>query len=92
MKVNNKDLKVSITKMAFRDGFTGMKSDSADFSLEHCAHYPLTIVLFYDSDIYLDSIMKGLAINILDVFLHKFEAQFAQGLYKDLTPKNNVYE
>lgn len=62
------------TKIAFRDGFTGMKSDSTDFILEHCAHYPLTLVLFYDSDIYMDSIMKGLAINILDVFLHKYES------------------
>lgn len=78
--------------MAFRDGFTGMKSDSADFILEHCAHYPLTLVLFYDSDIYLDSVMKGLAINILDVFLHKFESQFAQGIYRDLTPKHKNYE
>ena len=80
------------TKMAFRDGFTGMKSDSADYILEHCAHYPLTLVLFYDSDIYLDSIMKGLAINILDVFLHKFEALFAQGIYRDLTPKHKNYQ
>ena len=61
------------TKIAFRDGFTEMKSDSTDFILEHCAHYPLTLVLFFDSDIYLESIMKGLAINILDVFLHKKE-------------------
>lgn len=80
------------TKLAFRDGFTGMKSDSADYILEHCAHYPLTLVLFYDSDIYLDSIMKGLAINILDVFLHKFESQFAQGIYRDLTPTHKNYQ
>lgn len=61
------------TKLAFRDGFTGMKSDSSDYILEHCAHFPLTLVLFYDSDIYLNSIMKNLAIKILDVFLYKFE-------------------
>ena len=80
------------TKIAFRDGFTEMKSDSTDYILEHCAHYPLTLVLFYDSDIYLDTIMKGLAINILDVFLHKKESFFAQGIYQDLTPKHQNYE
>ena len=64
------------TKLAFRDGFTGMKSDSSDYILEHSAHYPLTLVLFYDSDIYLNSIMKNLAIKILDVFLFKFGTKF----------------
>lgn len=62
--------------MAFRDGFTGMKSDSIDYVLEHCAHYPLTLVLFYDQTIYMNSIMKSLAIKILDVFLYKFESKF----------------
>ena len=36
------------TKIAFREGFTGMNSDSCDYILEHHAQYPLTIVLFYD--------------------------------------------
>lgn len=58
-----------------------MKSDSSDYVIEHCAHFPLTLVLFYDSDIYLNSIMKSLAIKILDVFLYKFESKFDQGIY-----------
>ena len=40
------------TKMALRDGFQGFRSDSADCVLEHLAHYPVTIVLFYDESIY----------------------------------------
>ena len=36
------------TKMNLRDGFQGFKSDSADCVLDHCAHFPITIVLFYD--------------------------------------------
>lgn len=62
--------------MAFKEGFTSFKSDSTDHILEHSAHYPLTIVLFYDENIYLNSIMKSLAIKILDVFLYKFEHKF----------------
>ena len=77
--------------MAFRDGFTGMKSDSSDYIIEHCAHFPLSLVLFYDSDIYLNSIMKSLAIKILDVFLYKFESKFDQGIYQNFTPKNGNY-
>jgi len=50
-----------------------MKSNSTDNVLENAAHHPLTLVLFYDSEIYLDSIMKNLAIKILDVFIFKFE-------------------
>ena len=79
------------TKLAFRDGFTQFKSDSSDYILEHCAHFPLTLVLFYDSDIYLNSIMKSLATKILDVFLYKFESKFDQGIYKDFRPTNGNY-
>lgn len=62
-------------KIAFREGFTQLKSDSADYILEHNAHYPITLVLFYDSNIYLTSIMKNLAIKILDVFVFKFKSK-----------------
>ena len=63
-------------KIAFRDGLTNFKSDSADYILEHNAHFPITLVLFYDSSIYLTSIMKNLAIKILDVFVFKFQSKF----------------
>ena len=75
-----------------REGFTGMKSDSADFILEHQTHYPITIVLFYDSTLYLDSIMKSLAIKILDVFLFKFEKKFEEKQYQDFSPINRNYD
>ena len=80
------------TWLAFRDGFTGFKSDSSDYILEHCVHHPLTLVLFYDSDIYLDSIMKSLAIKILDVFVYKFEHKFEKGIFEDFSPTNKNYE
>ena len=83
------------TKIAFRDGFTGMKSDSSDHIVEHAAHFPLTLVLFYDETIYLTSIMKSLAIKILDVFLYKFEAKLDKGIYQNFTPQggnsNQIY-
>lgn len=78
-------------KHSVREGFTQFKSDSADYVIENNMHYPLTIVLFYDSDIYLDSIMKSLAIKTLDVFLYKYENKFAQGIYENMTPKNSNY-
>jgi len=79
------------TKLAFRDGFTSFKSDSCDNILEHSHQFPITLILFYDSDIYLNSIMKSLAVKILEVFLFKFEQKFDQGLFKDFTPKNGNY-
>lgn len=80
------------TIVAFKNGFTSFKSDSSDHLLQHCEHFPLTLVLFYDSSIYLDSIMRGLAIKILDVFLYKFENLFQNDDYHDLTPQNNNYQ
>lgn len=80
------------TICAFKNGFTGFKSDSTDHILQHCDHFPLTLVLFYDSSIYLDSIMRGLAIKILDVFLYKFENLFQDNDYHDLTPQNDNYK
>lgn len=66
------------TKMAFRNGFTGFKSDSTDHILFHCQSYKITLVLFYDAQIYLDTIMKNLATKILDVFKFKFEAELEE--------------
>jgi hypothetical protein len=66
------------TKMAFRNGFTGFKSDSTDHILSHCQSYKITLVLFYDAQIYLDTIMKNLATKILDVFKFKFEAELEE--------------
>ena len=51
----------------------------------------MTLILFYDSDIYLPSIMKSLAVKILEVFQFKFESKFDQGIYQDFTPKNGNY-
>jgi hypothetical protein len=62
--------------MAFKNGLEGFKSDSMDFIMQNCAHFPLTIVLFYDSTIYLEMIMESLASKILDVFLFKYENKF----------------
>ena len=39
----------SEVKLAFRNGLEGFKSDSVDFMLEHCALFPISLVLFYDS-------------------------------------------
>ena len=64
------------TKIAIKDGLTGMKSDSADFLMEHSFKYPITLILFYDSDIYLESIMRTLTIKLLDVFIFQFETSF----------------
>lgn len=64
--------------MAFRNGFTGFKSDSTDHILAHCHSYKITLVLFYDSSIYLDVIMRNLAIKILDVFKFKYEAYLVE--------------
>lgn len=60
-------------KMAFRDGMQGFKSDGADTVVEHLDHYPVTIVLFFDNQLYSDVIMRSLAIKLLDVFLFKYE-------------------
>ena len=76
------------TKLAFKDGLTALQSDSCDFQIEHCPHFPVTLVLFYDVDIYPKSIMTSLAIKILDVFVFKFESQLSLGHYQNFS--NNV--
>ena len=64
-------------KLAFKNGLTSMSSDSCDVVLEHAdpQQYPITLVLFYDSQIYLEKIMQSLALKILDVFIYKFSDQ-----------------
>ena len=46
-------------KLAFKDGLTAIKSDSCDVVMEHSdpQQHQITIVLFYDSQIYLEKIM-----------------------------------
>jgi len=78
--------------MALKNGLESFKSDSLDFILQHQALYPLTIVLFYDSTIYLEAIIESLASKILDVFLFKFEKKFHVEGYRDYTPTNKNYE
>jgi hypothetical protein len=63
-----------VTKQAFKQGITSFQSDSADLLIEHSLRFPVTIVLFYDSDIYLPSVMNSLSLKILDVFVYKFES------------------
>ena len=72
-------------------GLTEFKSDSLDFTMQHCFPFPITLVLFYDAQIYLTSIMESVASKILDVFLYKFEAKFEQGIYKDFSQFNQNY-
>jgi hypothetical protein len=76
------------TKMAFKLGITSFKSDSADFVVEHYPKLPITIVLFYDSDVYLTSIMRGLALKVLDVFVYKFRDQILHGSLQNFSLLN----
>lgn len=50
------------TVHAFKQGFTSYKSDSLDYILEHHSDLPLTLVLFYNSDHFDESVMRILAI------------------------------
>lgn len=85
----NKDVN---SKLAFINGFTSFESDSTDYVLEHCSNSPtITLVLFYDSQIYLPSIMQVLANTILDGFYFKFQAQFDNEEYEDMTPKDQNF-
>lgn len=40
------------TKMGLKSGFRSYKSENLDYFLEHHDLYPLTLVLFYDSEIF----------------------------------------
>jgi len=64
------------TKTSLNAGFKSYKSDSVDYYLEHAVSYPITLILFYDSEIFLDSITKMLAAKLLDVFIYKYQKRF----------------
>lgn len=66
-------------RMSLKSGFRSFKSENMDYFLEHHETFPLTIVLFYDSDQMQDTIMRSLTVKILDVFVYKFEKKFQKG-------------
>ena len=74
-------------KMAFRAGMEGFQSDSLDFVQNNNAHFPLTLVLFYDSTLYMTSIMENLACKILDIFIYKFKRECDEDEYKDFSER-----
>ncbi len=59
--------------MALKTGFKAYKSESLDYYLEHHEQFPVTLVLFYDSSLLNDTIMKSLTTKLLDVFVYKYE-------------------
>jgi hypothetical protein len=61
-------------KMALKNGLEGFKSDALDFIIDHSTDFPLAIVLFYDSRIFIESIMQSLSTKLLDVFIYKYKA------------------
>lgn len=67
------------TRMSMKSGFRAYKSEHLDYFLEHHESYPLTIVLFYDSDQMNDQIMRSLTLKVLDVFVYKYEKKFVKG-------------
>jgi len=69
------------TKMALGAGFRSFKSDAVDYFLDHHEKFPLTIVLFYDSQLFSEQIMKGLTTKILDIFVYKYEKKFEKGKF-----------
>lgn len=69
------------TKLALKSGYKAFKSDSVDYFLEHHEQFPLTLILFYDSDLFNENIMKNLTVKLLDVFVYKYEKKFQKGNY-----------
>lgn len=67
------------TKLAFQQGFQGMKSDSVDYILETHEKYPLTVALFYDSRDLDDDLSRYLCNRILDIYVLKKEKILLQG-------------
>ena len=67
------------SKMGLKTGFKAYKSESLDYFLEHHEQFPLTIVLFYDSEVFNEAIMRSLTVKILDVFVYKYEKKFQKG-------------
>jgi hypothetical protein len=67
------------TRMNLKSGFRAYKSESVDYFLEHHDQFPLTAVLFYDSGLLHENVMKSLTLKILDVFVYKYEKKFLKG-------------
>ena len=67
------------TKLAFQQGFQGMKSDSIDYMLEQHEQYPLTLALFYDSNELDDDIARYLSQRLLDIYALKKEKILKKG-------------
>jgi hypothetical protein len=57
------------TKLAFDEGFTGMKSDSCDYCLHHHEEFPLSIVVFYDTREMEEAITRYFAERTMDIFV-----------------------
>ena len=70
---------------------TGFQSDSVDVVIEQAANFPLTLILFYDQDIYCNSIMRSLGNKLLDVFIFKFEKNLLISDFKNFSPQNVNY-
>jgi hypothetical protein len=67
------------TRMSLKSGFKAYKSEYLDYFLEHHDQFPLTCVLFYDSDQMNEGVMRSLTVKILDVFVYKYEKKFLKG-------------
>ena len=77
------------SKVALRSGFRAYKSENLDYFLEHHDQYPLTIVLFYDSEQMWDNVMRSLAVKILDVFVYKYDKKLAKGNFNFKVSKDD---
>ena len=66
-------------RMNLKSGFRALKSEYIDYFLEHHDQFPLSIVLFYDSDLFNEAVMRSLTVKVLDVFVYKYEKKFLKG-------------
>ena len=60
--------------MAWQTGLQSYQSNSVDYLLEHHDEYPLTLVLFYDSNDLDEKIMRYMTITLLHIYVVKKEA------------------
>ena len=67
------------TKMAWKTGLQSYSSNSVDYLLEHHDEYPLTLVLFYDSNILDEKIMRYMIITLLHLYVVKKEVFLRSG-------------
>ena len=67
------------TKLAFTQGFQGIKSDSIDYMLESHEEHPLTLALFYDSREMDDDISRYLSQRLLDIYCLKKDKILQKG-------------